>query len=242
MSDDPHDSRWEPVKRMMSGSAPVRFGPMHAYHVRHTPRRLLYALAYYKFAAKMIVTNLPCVEGNARGRVLDVGCGEGLGTWLLATECGSAHGIDFDAGLVDTAVANWTGETDKPDAPRATFACTDFVQGPSAPARTYDGAVSLDVIEHILPSNAEGFVARIADALDDDGVAVVGTPNVHAGVHASAVTNAGHVNMYDAERLQKAFTEHFRHVMVFAANDEVVHTGFFPMAHYLLAVACRPRR
>ena len=28
--------------------------------------------------------------------------------------------------------------------------------------------------------------------------------------------------------------------LMFAANDELVHTGFLPMAHYLLAVGCRP--
>ena len=35
--------------------------------------------------------------------------------------------------------------------------------------------------------------------------------------------------------------EHFDHVFMFGANDEVVHTGFLPMAHYLLAVGCKPR-
>jgi hypothetical protein len=30
--------------------------------------------------------------------------------------------------------------------------------------------------------------------------------------------------------------EHFENVFVFSMNDEVVHTGFTPMAHYLLAI------
>ena len=34
---------------------------------------------------------------------------------------------------------------------------------------------------------------------------------------------------------------HFHSVFVFSMNDEVVHTGFYPMAHYLLAVACHRR-
>jgi hypothetical protein len=28
---------------------------------------------------------------------------------------------------------------------------------------------------------------------------------------------------------------------MFSMNDEVVHTGFYPMAHYLLGVACHRR-
>jgi hypothetical protein len=35
---------------------------------------------------------------------------------------------------------------------------------------------------------------------------------------------------------------HFRTVFIFSMNDEVVHTGFSPMAHYLLAVAVGVRR
>ncbi|VFM95981.1 MAG: hypothetical protein BECKG1743D_GA0114223_101368 [Candidatus Kentron sp. G] len=34
---------------------------------------------------------------------------------------------------------------------------------------------------------------------------------------------------------------HFSHVFLFAANDEVVHTGFMPMAHYYIAMGCRKR-
>jgi hypothetical protein len=36
--------------------------------------------------------------------------------------------------------------------------------------------------------------------------------------------------------------EHFDNVFMFAMNDEVVHTGFAPMAHYRLALACGPKR
>ena len=35
-------------------------------------------------------------------------------------------------------------------------------------------------------------------------------------------------------------THHFRNVFIFSMNDEVVHTGFYPMAHYLFALCCHP--
>ena len=35
---------------------------------------------------------------------------------------------------------------------------------------------------------------------------------------------------------------HFHNVFLFSMNDEVVHTGFSPMAHYLLALCCTKRR
>jgi hypothetical protein len=30
--------------------------------------------------------------------------------------------------------------------------------------------------------------------------------------------------------------DYFHNVFVFSMNDEVVHTGYYPMAHYLFAV------
>jgi len=35
---------------------------------------------------------------------------------------------------------------------------------------------------------------------------------------------------------------HFYNVFLFSMNDEVVHTGFYPMSHYLLAMSCGLRR
>jgi hypothetical protein len=34
---------------------------------------------------------------------------------------------------------------------------------------------------------------------------------------------------------------YFKHVFMFSMNDEVVHTGFFPMAHYLFALCAEPK-
>jgi hypothetical protein len=38
-----------------------------------------------------------------------------------------------------------------------------------------------------------------------------------------------------------AIEQHFHSVFVFSMNDEVVHTGFYPMSHYLLGLACHRR-
>ena len=96
MSDE-RQTEWDAVKESMQAAKPVSFGQHVAYWFRKTPRRALYATSYAKFAAKMI--------GRGK-RVLDIGCGEGLGTWLLAKECGYAHGVDFDA---EAIAITWAG-------------------------------------------------------------------------------------------------------------------------------------
>jgi hypothetical protein len=48
--------------------------------------------------------------------------------------------------------------------------------------------------------------------------------------------------MFTAERLTELMRRHFVHVFPFGVNDEIVHTGFYPMCHYLMALACMPRQ
>jgi hypothetical protein len=39
-----------------------------------------------------------------------------------------------------------------------------------------------------------------------------------------------------APEKKKLFEKYFNFVWIFSMNDEVVHTGYYPMAHYLFAV------
>jgi 2-polyprenyl-3-methyl-5-hydroxy-6-metoxy-1,4-benzoquinol methylase len=214
--------RWLDVKATM-GDRRLELGRHVGHWFRHSPRRLLHAMSYYKFASKMI--------GHGK-TVLDVGCGEGIGTWLLAVENGTAKGVDLDDDAIRVATANYGHD------PRISFACEDFLAGEPKP---WDAVVNFDVIEHILPDHVGGFWQRIADSLVHDGIAIVGTPNVTSDPYASPITRAGHVNLYSGDRLAEEMGRYFHHVFLFAANDEVVHTGFLPMAHYLIAMGVRKR-
>lgn len=215
------DDRWLDVKRTM-GDRRIVFGRHLAYWYHHSPRRFLHSMSYYKFAAKLI--------GPSK-RVLDVACGEGLGTWLLAVENGLAHGLDLDEDAIVHARRNF-------EDPRIRFSCENFFE---MPLTTWDAVVNFDLIEHILPENVDGFWQRVTACLEHDGVAIVGTPNLASDTYASPVTRAGHVNLYAGERLTEEMGRYFHHVFLFAANDEVVHTGFLPLAHYLIAVGCRKK-
>lgn len=219
-------AQWREVADEMTeqlGDRRITLGRYYSYWFDSTPRRALYHMSYYKFAAKVI--------GRDR-RVMDVGCSEGLGTWLLAKECGFARGVDFDAEAIELADANWTDSS-------VEFVVADFIDEEQG---TFDAVTSFDVIEHVDPGRAERFLAAVAASLEDDGIAVIGTPSKEGQAYASDVSKRGHVNVYDGDRLEAALGQHFHHVFLFGANDEVVHTGFRPMVQYLIAVAVRPRR
>ena len=215
-------SNWNCVTQLLENQQPIELGRYNSYLTHCTPRRMLYSLSYYKFAAKMI--------GSSK-RVLDVGCNEGLGSWVIAKECGFCKGIDFDKEAVATAQKNF-------EDPSIEFAAIDFFE---LPAAQWDAVISFDVIEHIYPEHALGFIHKIATSLTDEGVAVIGTPSEISQEFASPISKKGHVNIYSHERLQHELSHYFNYVFLFAANDEIVHTGYLPLAHYYIALCCKPK-
>jgi len=185
------------------------------------PRRLAFVLARYKFVAKMF---------SGMARVLEIGCADAFGTRLVLQEVGALTAIDFDPVFVHDA-------NDRMDA-RWHFECKvhDLLQGPVA--GPFDGAYALDVIEHIPSTAEEAFMGNAARSLTDHGVLILGTPPIQSQAYASPPSREGHVNCKDAPALRELLQGFFHHVFLFSMNDEVVHTGFHPMANYLLALCC----
>lgn len=193
-----------------------------SYNLRNDPKRLPFVLARYKFAASLA----------SRGkRVLELGCSEGIGCPLLAHDAKSYVGVDFDEPAIATAQENW------PD-PRHSFVQADFL---GQTFGCFDTVVSLDVIEHIHVDYEDLFFDTVTRNMDEDGVCIVGTPNVTSAAYASEASQRGHINLYDADRLAGAMQKVFHNVLRFGINDEVAHTGYAPMCHYLIQVGCYKR-
>ena len=214
---------WEGVRALI-GEETFTFGPYFAHQLRHTPRHLLFTLSRYKFASRLLPQDQPA-------RVLELGCAEGVGSLLLAEGGHRVTGVDFDEAAIRYAHESIGN-------PNIHFLAADFV---GQRFGEFDAVVSLDVIEHILPENEPLFLKTVTDNLGPDGFCVIGTPNETASAYASERSRAGHVNLYTAERLSRTLRAHFRNVFMFGMNDEVVHTGFYPMCHYLFGLGCGKR-
>jgi 2-polyprenyl-3-methyl-5-hydroxy-6-metoxy-1,4-benzoquinol methylase len=100
----------------------------------------------------------------------------------------------------------------------------------------FDAAYSLDVIEHIPRADELRFMDNITQSLDNNGVLLIGTPSLQSQAYASPPSKEGHVNCKDHQELKELVRQFFHNVFIFSMNDEVVHTGFYPMAHYLFAM------
>ena len=82
---------------------------------------------------------------------------------------------------------------------------------------------------------------RAQASLDPNGALIIGSPSIQSQAYASPPSKAGHVNCKDGKELKALLNRFFHNVFVFSMNDEVIHTGYYPMAHYLMALACGKR-
>jgi hypothetical protein len=72
-------------------------------------------------------------------------------------------------------------------------------------------------------------------------VLIVGTPSIQSQAYAHPASKEGHINCKDEPGLRQLMECCFRNVFMFSMNDEIVHTGFHPMAHYLFALCVGPK-
>jgi 2-polyprenyl-3-methyl-5-hydroxy-6-metoxy-1,4-benzoquinol methylase len=189
------------------------------------PRRLGILLARYKFVSKMLA---------GKKSVLEVGCGDAFGARVVQQEVPDVTVSDIDPAFIADIESRNSKEW-----PLKTL-LHDAVQ--SKVPGSYDAVYSLDVLEHISAEHEEAFVANISAPLPDDGVLIIGMPSIQSQAYASPASKAGHINCKDAVGLRQLLLKQFANVFIFSMNDEVVHTGFYPMAHYLLALCCGQKR
>jgi 2-polyprenyl-3-methyl-5-hydroxy-6-metoxy-1,4-benzoquinol methylase len=187
---------------------------------------LAFLLARYKFCSKLL---------TGKDHVLEIGCGDGFGIPLILQSVKSVHGIDFEPQIIE----NMQCWLEYDFSSRCSFEVLDITK--DAPKMQFNAVYSLDVIEHIPKKSEKKFIDNIVKCLLPDGICIIGTPNRNSEVYASAGSKEGHINLKNAEDLKELLLNRFENVFIFSMNDEVVHTGFYPMAHYLIAVAvgCR---
>jgi 2-polyprenyl-3-methyl-5-hydroxy-6-metoxy-1,4-benzoquinol methylase len=183
------------------------------------PRRLVFSLSRYKFVSKML---------SGRKGVLEIGCADAFASRIVLQEVESLTAVDFDPIFIEDAKARNKNEKG------LELRVHDILDSPVK--GRFDAVYSLDVIEHIRKKDEETFMSNLARSLGKNGVAIIGTPSIESQKYGSPQSKEGHVNCKDSEGLRVLAEKYFNNVFIFSMNDEVVHTGFYPMAHYLFAL------
>ncbi|HJQ41767.1 MAG TPA: class I SAM-dependent methyltransferase [Jatrophihabitantaceae bacterium] len=141
--------------------------------------------AAYEFA-------LPLVAGK---HVLEVGCGEGYGTALIASTAASVVGIDYDALAITHSARTYSG---------AHFLRANLAALPIA-SQSVDVVATLQVIEHVW--NHGEFVRECLRVLRPGGLLLVTTPNrLTFSPDSDVPLNPFHTREFTADELSHLLT------------------------------------
>lgn len=190
------------------------------------PKRLTFTFARYKFVAKML-TGLE--------NVLEVGCGDGFASRIVLQEVQNLSLTDFDPIFIKDIEARML-----PAWQFKSCFTHDFINGGQVPG-VYNGMYALDVLEHIDPKDESVFLQNMITSLTPDGTLIIGMPSLESQDYASPISKEGHVNCKTMPDLKKLMQQFFNNVYMFCMNDEVLHTGYHKMAHYLFALCCNKK-
>mgnify|MGYP001059144282 CR=1 FL=1 len=220
----------------------VLLGPWTSESMKNDPKHLSFVLARYKFVAKMLEDKLTReimqleIELEAlkkdndelsKKRVLEIGCGDAFGTPIVANVVENLYAIDWEERFI------------KDNSSRLSFADNiRFIQKDinSEPLDEKVSAIyNIDFIEHLAPEKEKLVMENMISSYEDNehAVMLIGTPNISALQYASPQSKTLHINLKSHKTLKELLSRYFYNVFIFGMNDEVIHTGYAPMCHYL---------
>lgn len=197
----------------------IPLGPWTSHSLINDPRHLVFVLSRYKFCAKMLAGKELAVE---------IGCGDGFGIPIVAQTVKHLVCIDWDERNLE-GCANRLKHLKNVSYKKINL-------NEETLSLQADALFSVDVIEHIEPSNEHQFMNNLCSLMKKDSVLITGTPNIYASAYACKNSELLHINLKDPKALKELTLRYFKYEFSFGMNDEVLHTGFGPMSHYLWSI------
>jgi ubiquinone/menaquinone biosynthesis C-methylase UbiE len=155
--------------------------------------QLKQSLARYYFAFKYL---------KKKQKVVDVGCGTGYGSAVLAEKC-EVVGLDNNLEAIEFAKKNY-GDKVK-------FLVSDANKLPLK-GRQFDVAVSFEVIEHL--KEEKNYLTEINRVLKNNGIFILSTPNISVYGKKVKIKNKYHKHEYSYNELLILLQKYFRKVEV----------------------------
>lgn len=200
----------------------IELGPWTSYSLLEDPKHMSFVLARYKFVAKML---------RQGGRTLEVGCGDGFGAPIVKQHSGEYMGVDVDSRLIDDNNQRLASRISG-----MSFKLQDITEDNAKSLGKFDTVFSVDVLEHLDADKERPFLESSINLLNETGIYICGTPSAYSAEYATERSRIQHINLKTAPQKKELLEQYFNYVWIFSMNDEVVHTGFYPMAHYLFAL------
>ena len=212
---------FKPLMKSKKNYGFSRFGLMSNDTWINNPIRTVFCMSRYKFVAKML---------SGQKNVLEVGSADGFYSRIVNQQVKNLTIIDFDP----IFIKDFKSLNDNRSKINAKV--HDIIKKPFK--KSFNAIYSLDVLEHINPKKEKNFFVNCIKSLDKNGIFIVGMPSLESQKYASKQSKEGHVNCKSGTGLKKVLSKYFINNFIFSMNDEVVHTGFCPMSHYLIGIGC----
>lgn len=187
----------------------------------NNPLMLTIKFARYKFIAKLLQKN---------DNVLEVGCSDGTSSNFFSQYCNSVDAIDLDENAISEAKRNFKN---------INFMCCNALEYTTN--KRYDVIVLLDFIEHFNQEDGEKLIKKYSALLSAHGMLIVGTPSKNFEKYRAEHNKAHHLHEYYPDELEKLMQDNFARTMMFAMNDEIVHTGNINLAWFIYSIGTYPK-
>ena len=207
------------IKREVLKIAKITLSNSVSHEWKNDPKHLIFSLSRYKFVSKML---------DGYNKVLEVGAGEGFKSEIV-----------FDV-VKNLTLCEYKDLHIKDYQRNAKYIIHDFVKRKLK--NSFDGIYAIDVLEHIDKKKENIFIKNILSSLNKNGVLIFGMPTIESQKYASKLSKIGHVNCKNKNSLKKLMLNFFHNVFMFSMNDEVVHTGYDKMSHYIFAVCANKKK
>jgi O-antigen biosynthesis protein len=138
--------------------------------------------------------------------VLDLACGEGYGSHILAKVAKTVVGIDIDKNTIEHASKKYQTRN-------LTFIQGSILQIPLNDEKRFDVIVCFEAIEHI--ENHGKMLSEVKRVLKDDGIFIVSSPDRKLFSGSNTYINPFHKKELYFEEFSDLLKNHFQHYKIF---------------------------
>lgn len=183
---------------------------MHFTGERYLPNTVNPQISYEHWHRYLLASSF--VDGKS---VLDIACGEGYGTNLLASQAKEIMGVDIDKESVEHAIKNYKKSNIK-------FQVGSAEKIPILGKHLFDVVISFETIEHLDSIGQDKFLKEIKRVLKPNGLLIMSSPVKEN--YEKIVDNPFHLQELTEEEFKDLMDEHFKFVRILGQE---YYTGSF---------------
>ncbi len=200
-----------------------KLGIMASYSWDKDPKHLGFVFSRYKFVSKMFL---------GKKSVLEIGASDGWLSRIVKQNVKELTVSDFDPEFIKFGKKLYSKKYP------TKFILHDMTK--NFTKKKYDAIYALDVLEHIPKKKENIFIKNIVKSMNPTGVLILGCPSIESQRYTNP-KQQGHVNCKSGKEFKSFLESFFSNVFLFSMNDEVLHTGFEKMSHYLFLICTNPK-